>query len=313
MLARLGGTGLCWVVLGLGVFSAEAQTPLAFSADGYRWVEFEVTIFRNQFAAALSNEISNRDNLHLAWLPRLRRLSSAAASLAYPFPADEPELSPAPLIPQPLFEPDVEPELPAYSARFSPAVPDAFRITDLARDPYIALSPGQNGFASAERKLESSADYQVLWHEAWRQPLLPRSQVDALLVQAGSTAGNHHELEGSLRFSDNGAGLAQIDLNIWINQFGPQGDSAEEWLLPALPQALQLPPAQTTDNALLLSDTGIAQATESGIELVWQQETTRDIGGTVLYYLDHPVIGVLIQARSYELPVTDLPETAEDF
>jgi hypothetical protein len=314
--------------------------PPGISADGNRWVEVEMTVFRAE--TNRSNEVANPGRLKLSYFPNSRPLASPLDSYAYPFEADQP---PAPSMvqpatpqqsgPQPLGTllaqntpppEEIVPPEPMYdfTVAAAPGVPGSFKVLDLARDPYVRLDAATARFSGMDRNLEQSPDYQVLWHEVWRQPLLDRGAVSAVVVQAGETLGEHTALEGSLRLS--GAGdRAHLDLNLWLSEFGVNdADDAARWQVPVVPEAARPKQPESEPAAEAAPTPGLfpsqqtppqslTPAPERGIVRIWQLLGAEDMALGELRYLDHPVLGVLIEARPYLLPEAVTPGVSEDF
>jgi hypothetical protein len=314
--------------------------PPGISPDGNRWVEVEVTVFRAETNS--SDEVANPGRLKLSYFPNARLLSSPLDSYAYPFEADQP---PAPFAAQPTPQPasarplddllaqdnaapeEIVPPKPMYdfSVLAAPGVPGSFKVLDLARDPFVRLDAAVAKFSGMDRNLEQSPDYQVLWHEVWRQPLLERGDVKAVVVQAGETLDEHTALEGSLRLSRTGD-RAHLDLNLWLSEFGVNdADDAARWQLPAVPEAARPKKPEPEAVAAQQSAPGLfplqppqqplnaVPEPERGIVRIWQVQGAEDMAIGELRYLDHPVLGVLIEARPYLLPEAVTPAVSEDF
>src|SRR5690606_33523389 len=119
-----------------------------------------------------------------------RPLWSPLDSYAYPFEADQPppplsrpvsaapgfgpqslnSFNESPDESEDLEEPEFDFNVPA-----APAVKGSFKVLDLARDPYVRLDGSSARLGGAARNLDQAPDYEVLWHETWRQPLLDRA------------------------------------------------------------------------------------------------------------------------------------------
>lgn len=295
---------------------AVAQEP---DAEGRRWYEVEVVAFTHENRATQVSERPLADPTRLGWLPRLRELQQASASLAFdfmpellpevtdvatgaavsglPLPAQAPALAVAP---EPVFGP-----LPA------PPATRGFRLADNARDPFIALPARAALLAQDARALESAAEHRVLWHRTWRQPMLPAGQSPAVLVLGGERYGDRHEVEGSIRFSDSG-GRVQLDAHLWFSSFlAGYASEGTAWTLPELPSLA----------AAAMDTTGTAESGPQDAALLgswmssgaWQLQDTRLLTAEAYHYLDNPAIGVLVQIRPYSVPPRELPPTDEDF
>jgi len=304
-------------------------TPSGISSDGNRWVEVEVIVFKA--LVNRSNELANPGKLSLSYFPNPRLLATPLDSYAYPFEADLPR-EPAenePAFPltgaRPLsafggFEENEEQREPEFdfSVPAQPAVPGSFKVLDLSRDPYVKLDARSARLSAAARNLTQAPDYEVLWHETWRQPLLDRAQVSAIVVQAGDRLDEHSALEGSVRLSRSGQ-RARLDLNLWLNEFGiPDPTEAARWQVPVVPEVVRAKLQKAEEEETPLSPLAPVNATiperpQRGIVRIWQLQVGDELNLERLHYLDHPVLGALVEIRPYVLPETIAPELPEEF
>ncbi|MES2626997.1 MAG: CsiV family protein [Pseudomonadota bacterium] len=294
---------VCLVCFGMGVNISSAQE---LSYDGKRWVEVELSIFTSEYPVGEFSEQPVAKNLSLQYLPKLQKLLTPVSSLMIDFP--EPVALP-PLVPSDpantaaqINEPSLIEMPPQIGPVYSPALKNGFKVSDYARDAYIALADRLARFNSINRSLADSPEHEILWHQVWRQPMQARAQTPAIFVVGGESAGTHAELEGSFRLSDI-SGRPTLDVNVWLNNFSNSADTSEsEWNVPDLP----LPLAETQDLPIVpLEPVAITE--------VWQQQQTKDLGANEIYYLDHPALGILIQIRPYLLPEQPVLADEGDF
>jgi hypothetical protein len=304
----------------LGVASLWLAGPAAqgqdTGTDARRWYEVEVVVFTHESLATQVSERPLADPTRLGWLPRLRTLQPASASLAFEFepavlvvtpdtPAAQLPGSSSSLLPSEPAPPLAAAE-PVFGPMPAPMAARGFRLADSSRDPFIALDPRAALLAQDARLLETAAEHRVLWHSSWRQPMLPAIQAGSVLVKGGAPYGDRHELEGSLRFSDSG-GRVQLDAHLWFSSFlAGFASEGTAWTLPALPPEL----------ALVEANPGAVDATQLGTWMssgAWQLRDSRLLTSDTYHYLDNPAIGVIVQMRPYEVPPRDLPGTEEDF
>ncbi len=352
LLLCLGAAALCTVALRLAAqpaattpapaaaatvdtTAAPARDPRSPSADGYNWVEVEVTIFSSVYGSAPYSEIPVPDSNSLRYLPQLRLLANPADAYRYPFAL--PALIDANAVTADAAGATAEVGNAGLSVLppvlegpvFSPAIPGAFKLLDVERDAYVALDRRFWRFNQLNSRLQSGAEHAVLWHQVWRQPLRPRAQTPALQIIGGDAFGSHNSLEGSLRLSSQGQGVvADLDANLWLTSFANQPSAASdgEWKLPEQPvlqppvqqQPLQLqspqlqsPQQQVSNNAVALAPeaVGLAPAVSWYPTSIWQLNQSRDVGPNALYYLDHPAMGLLIEIRPYLVPDSLVPVT----
>jgi hypothetical protein len=309
----------------LGCAGAVAQD---LGPDGRRWYEVEVVVFTHESLATQVSERPLADPTRLAWLPRLRELQPASSSLAFDF---EPVVAMPEALPGPLSGAAPPGALPAASAQSPlsasaallpqapepvfgplPAPPTSrgFRLAASSRDPFIALAPQAALLAQDARLLENAAEHRVLWHNTWRQPMLPGGQAAAVLVMGGEQYGDRHELEGSLRFSDSG-GRVELDAHLWFSSFlAGFASEGTAWTLPALPQELVDEQQEATVGEEIAEGTAAGAWISSG---AWQLRDSRLLTTETYHYFDNPAVGVLVQLRPYTVPPRDLPGTEADF
>lgn len=277
---------------------AAAAHGQEYSYDGNRWYEIEVVVFTHSLADSPVAERPGAGQLTLEYLPRLIELREATSGFMIDFePASEEAFE---TTPEAMEEAAVVkgPEPP-------PRADPGFRITDFARDPYIALDPRFWKFTGHLARLRANPRHEVLWHGMWRQPMQGSAQTPSIAVFGGGEYGEHHELEGSMRFTDRDGQVA-MDLNLWLSSFTASAGytNGEYWSLPPRPLA----EADPDDEPVLNLFRGRWQVAE-----VWQLRTESNVGTNTILYLDNPAFGVLVEARPYVLPVATLQNATEDF
>lgn len=67
--------------------------------------------------------------------------------------------------------------------------------------------------------------YQLLWHQAWLQPMLPETEAPWIQVQAGTQYDERYSLEGSLRIYLER--FLHLDTDLWLSEFGPAAQDTE--------------------------------------------------------------------------------------
>lgn len=74
------------------------------------------------------------------------------------------------------------------------------------REEQPAVKPPFEELVFDERRMNNESyalrvrdPYELLWHKAWRAPLLPEDQAPWILVQASEQIGDHYRLEGAIR------------------------------------------------------------------------------------------------------------------
>lgn len=258
-----------------------AQAQL-YSYDGNRWYEMEVLVFRH---IAGENRVTERAiPLPATGTPEavtspgfpLRELSSPLRDFLVDFDAIL------------LRETDLDLVAPAAAEPYGPQPQNSgsgsFRLMDLARDPWVALTDASRQLARDAQRLRDSGSHELLWHQVWRQPMLGAAQTPAIDINtaldemnktarmAGEVVGPSESIQGSIRFTSFNQSTLRVSL------------------------ALTLAPVAATP--LSPSPFSMAPTVLPG----WTLDEQRDILPETYHYFDTPAFGVLLQVRPYELP-----------
>ncbi|MDO9317177.1 MAG: CsiV family protein [Gammaproteobacteria bacterium] len=295
---------------------AQSSTAAEAAAAPERWFQIEMTVFAHE-NSDLEQELWSPEKLSLGFPERLQRLHSlsdflqltdwtvlnpdqvtadtaltAAANVAAT-PSLQSELPGQLSGTQPVPVPAVVGPLP-----FAPA--ESFRMPDFAREAFLILPPDAHRFGATNRALNQSAQYRILSHSAWRQPMTRRNAAVAIGIVGGRLFNEHRELEGNVTFYFNNAGDRVVfNGNLWLGSYGIQDDSTEEWALPVLP------------GTLVETDTATDELqTEYFVNRIVQLREIRELREQELHYLDHPAFGVLVQIIPYTPPPPIVLETA---
>lgn len=208
------------------------------------------------------------------------------------------------------------------------AAPAAIAKPDIEREPYYLLPASERKLSRQATALQRQGGYQVLFHQSWRQPINASARnAPAIFIQGGSAYGQHTELEGSISFSL--PQLLQINTRLWLTRFEPNyGQEPGEW--PALPKTpiqlrtelqteTELTPMFGNDNNWLASDTPRIPNSTGPVEVVEPYlpqrivllEDERRIRQGELHYIDHPLLGIVVQITPYEIPPAATTTTME--
>jgi len=171
---------------------------------------------------------------------------------------------------------------------------------DLIHQAYwqLPISEWQLGFQ--DKRLRQSPGYSVLFHQSWRQIIGNSRSATSLLINGGASYGNHHQLEGSIKLSV--ATYLKVETNFWFSNFVPYTPEMANsgWPeLPEFPRAQALPP-KATETGQADTEAAVSQATADYVPsriVLMQQE--RDMRSREVHYLDHPLLGVIIQIVPY--------------
>lgn len=185
--------------------------------------------------------------------------------------------------------------------------------------PFVPLDAGERLLGNDAAALTRSGAYQVLFHQAWRQTI-PRANASPwVVIQGGRVTGEHHELEGSLRFFSDHQGHINIATRMWRARFGAQPSqsaTAQEVPPATLWPVLPTPPKPEKKSLPAIFTTGIgagednleAMNLENAIASNPPRYTLVDldtfdhqqiINSRELYYIDHPRLGALVRVVPY--------------
>lgn len=193
---------------------------------------------------------------------------------------------------------------------------------DLQREPYYRLPSNERELNRHANALRRHSGHRVLFHEAWRQPFRDNRETPALIISGGDAYGSHFELEGSIRLTL--SRYLHLNTNLWLTRFDPNtGQTPGSW--PQLPNRPSQHPIDTRfeTNAGLDSPFDTPERNAWGLELrpdtsmgslpeflrepylpsrIMTLNQQRRMRSEELHFLDHPLMGLLIQITPYELP-----------
>ena len=270
---------------------AENPTAKAAKSDPERWYQIELLVFQQRTHAGEPEE-KWRHDIVLAYPPNWVELKPVASSA----------------------------EQTASTGRDTVDLTHAVDLThkvDLTREPYYFLPDKERQLTAQANTLKKKANYEILFHQAWRQSLVNKDSAPALLIEGGKTYGEHRELEGSVTLSV--SRYLHIHTNLWLSRFKPNyGQEFADW--PELPKKPNLNVDDVNSTLLggteqnLWADTNDKGGKYSSIlsrpyiidQIVTLQQTRKMRSGE-LHYIDHPILGVLIKIIPYNFPAKKIP------
>lgn len=151
-----------------------------------------------------------------------------------------------------------------------------FRVPDLTTDGFVMLLPEDWQFSGSNAALERSPNYRVLYHAAWRQPMRLANATQDIVIEGGRKVDDRYELEGTLRLHFNSRrDRIILDNQLVLNVWGTPNAAGSA--RPGSPQIVQSIPVSTT----------------------------RELRSNEFHYLDHPVVGALVEVFPYELETSE--------
>lgn len=196
---------------------------------------------------------------------------------------------------------------------------------DLTKEAFYLLPASERQLNVQAQKLQRSARFEVLFHNAWRQIITNKKSSKAIIIHGGQTYGQHQALEGSIRLSV--ATYLELQTNLWLAQFDVNvgQEITQPWpTIPVRPNYaatamsnlsldsdLELEQALTNENTQWSNGSFDANAavpeTDNFVTrqiILLQQE--RDMRSNEVHYIDHPALNVIIQVTPYP-PVAAAP------
>lgn len=181
-------------------------------------------------------------------------------------------------------------------------------------DLFAALPSTQRELAGKAAAMQRSGRYRILFHEAWIQPMSGQADALPIILDQSGNGGAWPALQGSIKIYL--SRYFYLETNLWLNT---QGEYLQgSWRMPAPPvspareEVLQAPLNRyntTAPSTASLQPTAIgAQSPVAGQQAeqevtgpdypyrhaVLLQQTRRMRSGQ-LAYIDHPLLGVLVQ------------------
>jgi len=186
----------------------------------------------------------------------------------------------------------------------------------LQTQPFVKLPVELRNLNETVGALERRNRQRILFHEAWRQPLVDPEQAAAIIISGGNHFENEQELAGTIKFGV--SRYIHVHTNIWLSEFANNvGQEQQEWpMVPTPPSGneSQIADTQINLNAGLdkpkqdlwhqydVIDTTYQNILEKSFivtNLATLIQTRRMRSGEV-HYIDHPKIGILITVIPYE-------------
>ena len=184
---------------------------------------------------------------------------------------------------------------------------------------FATLPQAQQQLAGKANAMQRSGRYQILFHEVWTQPMYSEAESDPIVLDRSGDGGAWPALQGSIKLYL--ASYIYLETNLWLNTQGEYLPGS--WRMPAPPLAprsnapagaLPAPaqpvgqPAVTGTRTPVMNSPGAAREIGAGESLgpdypfrhaVLLQQTRRIPSGEIAY-VDHPLLGVLIQISPLE-------------
>lgn len=313
---------ICVAALLGSPLSAQTLSDDSAEQEPDRWYQVEVILLAHKQS---TNDEIWRTDIALAYPPNWVELKDPEKFLAPPTPcpsesntADETQLPPPNSDGIESVNDDCSPALAADEATEGEPQP-APLLADLDREPYYLLPKELRALNDQAQELKWSRQHRVLFHQAWRQPIVDKSEATSIIIAAGEQFGDNAELEGTI--SINVSRYLHLNTNLWFSEFSHNyGQDKGQWPeLPTRPDLQDFSSIQIEDDAIspwdkiqplndeydkILAKPYIPQR----ITLIKQKRRMRS---KEIHYIDHPKVGLVILIEPYEVPAVIDDETIE--
>jgi len=139
--------------------------------------------------------------------------------------------------------------------------------------PFEELVFDQRRMNNDSYALRVREPYELLWHKAWRAPLLPEGQAPWILVQASDELGNHHRLEGAIRIHL--SRYLHLSTNLWLTEVSGEpvieGVNTEDALTDNTRDSANNLPVDSINEALEPTLNSVLEEVEVRSEFDWSQ------------------------------------------
>lgn len=158
--------------------------------------------------------------------------------------------------------------------------------TSLQLTPFVKLPSTQREFTSHANSMQRSGRYRILFHEAWLQPMMAQSAALPVVLDRSGDGGQWPELQGTVKLYRSNE--INLETNLWLNTQGEYLNSS--WRMPPPPRG----PASRNSGEPLQSQLEEPDHIYPFRHAVLLKQTRR-MRSSQVYYLDHPMMGVLVK------------------
>ena len=174
---------------------------------------------------------------------------------------------------------------------------------------YTVLGPQNYNLSEHVEKISESETQRVIFHTAWRQPGLDKNQALPIYFKHDVAAAPVIETEQNGVLADNGEnlttektdamplileGILRVTLSRYLHL------EAELTLQNKLPELVK------SDNPFSILDNEVERSELQKQGVVHLKQKRRRIRSNELHYIDHPVLGILINITRYEQPEEEI-------
>jgi hypothetical protein len=241
----------------MAIFSsgAHALSKEEVAEEYFRdWYQVEIVVFEHDESQGDDQE-SWPKNISLSYPARLEFLKEKADTETL-IPADERTLKDDEansILLENLRK--VDPNDPLNKRIINAIVQSELERNEPKQKPYILLDKEERILNNDALAIARERSYKVLFHQAWRQPIVDIKDTSSVVILGGQRFDQHNELEGSITLSV--SRYLHAHTNLWLSEFEPNfGQELKHW--PQLPSQPRLvTPIDTETNTQALELDGI--------------------------------------------------------
>jgi len=198
---------------------------------------------------------------------------------------------------------------------------------------FVKLPRDLRNLNESSRALDRQAQYNVVFHEAWRFSADELEQDPWVVIKAGKQYLDRFEIEGSLRFYK--SRFLHFQSNLWLLEFDQQGDSDNMIELPEFPLRQQPSlgdsyviadiqfdekriedffidaPENKFAETLAMDGSAmekVQQPKQYPVKSLWTFDQSKRLEEQQSYYIDHPKMGVLLTIIPHQPEILNPPE-----
>ncbi len=200
---------------------------------------------------------------------------------------------------------------PSITATETPAI-------DFNSQAFYMLPADMRSLNFHANKFANSSEYQLLFHQAWRQVIRDKNQAEWILIDNHRSQPNAPLLSGAIRLSV--ANYLRAETRLWFAEFEPNmDDTPSPWPeIPENPELMQQTENQSTEMLTEASESDMQTDAESDSTLSEPAFRTKrivllkekaEMRSNEVNYIDHPILGVIIKITPFTPVIPTEPVT----
>lgn len=195
----------------------------------------------------------------------------------------------------------------------SSLAPTAASVIDFNTQAFYLLPADLRSMNFQANKFANSSDYQLLFHQAWRQVIRDKNQAEWILIDNHRTQPGAPVLSGAIRLSV--ANYLRAETRLWFAEFEPKiDDTPSPWPeIPESPEIMQQAENQTANVLFETTDSDAQVETETTASepafktkrIILLKEKA-EMRSNEANYIDHPILGVIIKITPFTPAITPI-------